>query len=383
MRTVWTVAAFEGLQGLERLEQDWRRLVTEMPEHGPQHHYENAKAYFSCLSKQHGLVTLLALSDGAQIRAIVPMERGDLVAFKQTFSAWGLSWQMFDFNRDLICPPGEAQQALLPAVLRWLRAESADQPPWLVFDWVLDGSAASRCVDNLPAGLAFIDQFEPSAMFLCETTYSEFESRLSRKFRANLRSAHRRLACMEGVRFVSVSDPAGLARAFREFLVVESSGWKGTTGTRSAICLKPEQQAYYHALVDSAPTGSGCEFNAIYMGEECIASALCFRGGTDYAIPKIGYDQRHAQASPGHLLLEWILKRCMDDPQIRRVNMVSNAAWLEPWQPERVRNLRVVIGFGAWSGPWRTWLFRMGTLWVPRIKHLVSRLRSRAAALNG
>ena len=220
-------------------------------------------------------------------------------------------------------------------------------------------------------------------MFHCDTSYAEFESRLSRKFRANLRSAHRRLAAMDDIRFIHVSDPHRVQSEFEAFLRVEASGWKGSEGTQSAICFRSEQLAYYQCLVDSTSTGSGCEFNAIYRGQECIASALCFRGGTDYSIPKIGYDQRHSLASPGQLLLEWILKRCMDDPQILRVNMVSNAAWLEPWKPARVRNLRIVIGVDHWTGPVLAALFRIGTKCVPRIKSIVARLRSRATALNG
>ena len=373
----WTLAAHEGTAGLVRLEADWRRLVAEMPEAGPQHQYETHLAYCRRLSPAGADYTCLALTDGERVRAIFPLERGTIRLGGREFSVLGLPWQMLDLCPDLVCPADEAQVRLFPAVLDWMR-RARGGPKWLVLDRILADSAASRCLRGLAASRLCIAPRGASVVFDCELEAGRFEARLAPQFRTNLRTATRRLAGMGQIRFVNVTDPDGVQREFKNFLEVESSGWKGLSGASGTVRSKPQQQAFYQDLVDLSAQGSGCEFNALYLGHECIATQLCLRCGSELAIPKLGYDERFARGSPGQLLLGWILQRCRADPRTKRVNMVSNADWFRPWRPDHVPNLRVFIGVGRWSGPVLASLLRWARSW----KQAISGTRDAPAALS-
>jgi hypothetical protein len=235
-------------------------------------------------------------------------------------------------------------------------------------DHVLEDSAAARCMCALPARDWCQAERGVSAVFACDRPASDFRARLSRKFRANLRSAERRLALAGEVQFQTYADPAGLRRAYPEFLVLEAAGWKGAGGERGAIRLKPAELAFYDELVSMAsrlPAGASvaapaCEIHALYLSGACVASALCLRGGGEMAVPKIAYSEAHARLAPGHLLLQHLIGRCMQDTTLQRLNMVSHAAWLAPWQPQAVGQRRVVIGLGRWDGPLRVALLAAG-----------------------
>ena len=368
MPAQWSIQAHDGPPGLLRLESDWLALLAEMPGHGPQHHFETQRAYVQHLSPSDSGYACLALSDGSRIRAICPLERGVVTVLGREFTVLGLPWQMLDLCPDLICPEGEAESRLLPAVLEWLR-RAPKRPRWLVLDRVSEGSAAARCLAQLSATRQCATPLEPSAVFDGSLSDQAFEARLAPPFRTNLRTAARRLAAMGEARFVSVSDAAGAAQAYADFLAVESSGWKGEAGLRGAVRFKPEQAAFYRSLVERAGQGSGCEFNALYLNGQCIASQLCLRGGGgELAIPKLGYDERFSRASPGQLLFAWALQRCRAEPGVRRVNMVSNARWFHPWRPAYEQNRRVLIGVGRFSGPLLATLMRWGSSGVRWIR---------------
>jgi hypothetical protein len=93
-----------------------------------------------------------------------------------------------------------------------------------------------------------------------------------------------------------------------------------------------------------------CEINALYVGDDCVASQLCVRSGAEYVLFKIAYDERYAALSPGNLIFEWMLDRCCENPAIRCVNLLTDAAWHGPWKPAPVPMHGAHIALGRWSG---------------------------------
>ena len=160
-------------------------------------------------------------------------------------------------------------------------------------------------------------------------------SRLSNKFRGDLRRRRRKLDALADVRFVTATDDADLAAEFETFLDVEASGWKGESGDRTAIRLRREGSlAVYRALLSLRGDEDHCEINALYAEGRCIASQLCMRTGGEFAALKIGYDESYSRLAPGMLLREHIVDRCCQDPDITRMNWLSESAWQRPWHPD-------------------------------------------------
>jgi hypothetical protein len=75
------------------------------------------------------------------------------------------------------------------------------------------------------------------------------------------------------------------------------------------------------------------------------------RTGNEYAILKIGYDERYSKVAPGQLLIEHTLERCCDDPGIAQLNLVSGTAWHRDWRPISVPLQQGYLAIDRWSGP--------------------------------
>ena len=373
MTPAWTIVEYSGRDGLMRLGPDWERLVAAMPNAGFQHLFETHLNYFDHLPGELGAFTCLALSDGTRIRAICPVEPQVLPIFRMFKSpVWGLPNGLGDIIRDVICPPDpEAEAALFPCVTEYVRRIRPGRR-WLVLRRVQEGSGAWRCLCGLDAGRFHADHDDATHVVDCHRPFASLSSRLSRKFRANLRAAHRHLAALPDIRFERTTETAGLDSALSRFLQVEASGWKGRE--RTAVALKPKHLAFYRAWVAALGASGRCEFNEIRSADGCVASTLCIRVGGESAMLKIAYDERFANARPGHLVLERIFEQCCGDPGISRVSLVSCREWHLVWEPETVRSYNVYIGIGGRPARVRVALLRASFRYWPVVKRWLQRV---------
>jgi CelD/BcsL family acetyltransferase involved in cellulose biosynthesis len=371
----WNIVEFRGIRGLEQLEADWRRLLDEMPGHTPHQTYEAFHAFFTHVNRGDGRLICLALTDGQCVRAICPLEPSTTRILGFQTKVWGLPWRLWDIGHDIICPPGEAERRLLPAVISFLR-RAPDRPKWLLFRAVLDDSALSRCLRALDSRAYVSEVIGACDVLDCTMSFEELSSRFSRNFRSSLRRDRKKLAALSGVRFASTSDRAGVEREFEDFLELEASGWKGDASVRGAIRLRPDQLAFYRELIATFGDSNRLEFNTMFAEGRLIASQLCVRSGTTYTALKIAYDESYARVAPGQLLLERTLERCCRDPQIRRLNLVNNLSWHRNWRPENIPARAVYLGIGAWTGRPLVRLLRMRLDYGPVAKRLLRPFRS-------
>ena len=346
----WSVVEYRGRQALELLEADWRRLYLAMPLRTAFHAYEAHAAYLDDLMAAPERLRCLVLSDGLGARLICPLEARTDRLLGLPIRIWGVPWHPHWPLADVVCPEDEARQAFLPALVAFLRSRPEGRP--LVVLGPLPGSSV------LWNGLRRLEPREYCAhtamdhfVIDCEKPFDELMSRLSRHFRKELRRCGRRLASLEDVRFETACSDADLELLFEDFLAVEGSGWKGESGTGSAIRLHPRYASFYRSLARELGDGDGCEINALYAEGRCIAGELSMRTGQQYATLKIGYDERYARLSPGQLLCARTLERCCADPQISHFDQLSDAAWLHVWHADSVPLQQVHIAIGRWSGP--------------------------------
>ncbi|MFI5233869.1 MAG: GNAT family N-acetyltransferase [Gemmatimonadales bacterium] len=374
MTVTWSIVEYAGRDGLMRLEADWARLVAAMPDAGYEHLHETHVAYLDRLPSEFGAFSCLALSDGTRIRAICPVEPQKVDVFRAFNSpVWGLPRGLGDMPRDLICPDdSDAESVLLPCVARHL-SKAHPRRSWFVLGRVLEGSGAWRCLRAVDARRYYVDRDDAAHLVDCDRPFTEITSRLSRKFRANMRSAHNRLARLPGVSFVRTVDAACMDAAFERFLEVEASGWKGQSGDRTAVALKPKQLAFYRDWVAALTSSGRCEFNELRAGETCIASTFCIHVDEQCAVVKIGYDERFAQVAPGHLVLERIFQQYCEDPSAKRINLVSAFAWNARWEPEVVGSYNIYLGIGGLDARARVGLLRISFKCWPVVKRWLQR----------
>jgi CelD/BcsL family acetyltransferase involved in cellulose biosynthesis len=345
----WEIIEYRGREGVEKLAPDWRRLYSQMPDRSRYHAHEACLAFLDNLCAAPDDFRCLALSDGQRIRAICPLEATEK-SLGRRLPVWAVPWHLHWLVADVIGPEDEARQALLPELTSFLGSRSGSRPV-LVLGPLPETSVLWRGLERLRASSVCVESSMPSCYFDCRLPYDELMSRLTKHFRRNLRSHQRKLDALEGVRFVTVTSEEGLDVALDDFLAVEASGWKGPSGTGSAIALHPEIMAFYRDLAGEL-TGEEdrCEVNAIYIGSECVASQFCVRTGSEYTVLKIGYSEAHARLGPGQLLLQHTLERCCCDPAVTRLDLVSDSSWCNDWQTDLVPMRKAYIGLGGLGG---------------------------------
>jgi Acetyltransferase (GNAT) domain len=346
----WSIVEFRGQAGLEQLEDEWRRLYAGMPNRSRYHVYEALRAFVDHLCAAPEQLRCLALTDGERVRAICPLERRVDMTLAHPITVLASPWHLHWLVSDAVCPEDDARRRLLPAIIEHLRQERPGRR-LLLFGPLPRNSVLWEGLEELDPAEYCTSQCMPSCVFDCERSFDEIQSRLKKHFRRNLRSHHKKLLTLEDVEFATVTDSDRVATELAAFMDVEASGWKGVTGTGSAIRLHPRIAEFYGNLAAfSLGSEDRCEINTLCLGERHIASQFCVRTGRQYTILKICYDQDFAHLGPGQLLLEQTLQRCCDDPGIGRLDLVSDAAWCEDWQPEKVSMQQAHIALGRWSG---------------------------------
>jgi len=366
-KPAWDIVEYRGRQGLARLESDWKRLTAAMPKGGAHHTYQSHAAYFRHLSPAQDRFSCFALTDGRRIRAICPLELKTVKILGWPTRVWGLPWNEHNLIRDVICPPDEARRVLLPSLVRFLSA-APGRPAWVLFDRVLETSAVWDCLRNSQVRALCSEAIGGSDLIDCDRSFEEVSSQRSSKHRSNLRKAHSKLAAHADARFEHATDPLELAREFDSFLEVEASGWKGDTGTHSAVRLHPKLVAFYKDLMASLDAGARCEINSLYADGRCIASEFCIRTGTEYASLKIAFDERYGSLAPGKLLVENTFERCCRDPVLKRLSFVTHQDWHRDWRPQVVPVHCVYVGLGRWSGPVLAQILGARFEYGPRVK---------------
>lgn len=381
MTTEWRVVPYDGLDGLLRLAADWHRLTAAMPDRGFHHLYETHVAYVQRMARAHGPMVFLALHDGGRVRAICPLEPQRHTILGRRQRAWGLAAGLGDVPRDVICPADdEARRELLPRVVGLLQG-ARDYRGWLVFERILETSVVWQCLHTLNPATFCTDVVGATAYISSDKPFKTVMAGLARNFRQNLRTQRNRLAAHTNVHLERAADPRSVAAAFEQFLEVEASGWKGTSGEKSALILKPGPLAWHREMIETLHGDERCEIDTLHADGRCIGAQFCLRNGAEYAVLKTGYDEQYSRVAPGHLLLEEALRRSCEDPQIERLNMVGDAAWLTVWRPTMVPTQAVYVALGR-SAPIWTSALRLRFRYGPRIKRFLLRARAAVQAIR-
>lgn len=326
----WRVTEYRGREGFMSLEADWRRLYAEMPNPSLWHSFEAYRVYLEHLCPSPDTFHWLALGDGVQVQAILPLEERLDYALGIPLRMWATpsrdSWRI----ADAIGPSGEARRVLLPSVLEHLRRDPA-RPAILMLGRLPKSSGLWDALAHLRPSelLAFPDG---AAYIICTNSCEEIAGRLSRSSLKKLNAAQKHFEALPGARYVTCREPAELAEEFEHFLDVEASGWKGEQGT--AVKLHPELEGFYRGLTQTIVQDGWCEIHSLHAEGRCIASEFCVYTGRQCDAPKAGYDEAYSRVMPGKLVLNLGLKGCCENPRIEFANQMSDAEWLELWHPE-------------------------------------------------
>lgn len=330
-----------GVELIQELAEDWRRLCMEAPAGEPFYRPEWTEAFLRAFAPAAKVMVVSAWS-GKRLRGVLPL-------MKERTLLCGLPVRRIMFPANVHCCraglvhcPGTEGEEVLRAMWRALKALGG----WdlVDFDCVLEGSG----IDKL-APLAAADGFRVARKPTWQSLFLRLPpsgNALRPSFRSTLRRRRRQLEALGKVT-VRHCDSAD-AQALEQFYELERSGWKGQQGT--AIACDPRTRRFYDAIARAAARDGHLALDFLELDARPIAAhfALNFQGR--YLLAKAGYDEAYQRCGPGHLLVNEILSQSQSRG-LREFDFVGPAAWDETrWASARRNHLRVFIFAKGWYG---------------------------------
>lgn len=206
-------------------------------------------------------------------------------------------------------------------------------------------------------------------------SYDLLEARLSRRFRSNLRRRRRRLEERGAISVEHVTGGDALEARLADCFALERSGWKGRQGTAAAQSRRTRR--FYTGLAHQAARGDYLALSFLKVGGKPIAAQYGFSRRGVYSLVMTCYDEAFREFSPGHLLLEEVMKRsvarglsefdflgCDLDWKLDWSRAVRSHHWFFIFRDNRVGRILQRAKFG----------------WIPAVKERLQRWRGEPGA---
>ena len=335
----------------------WTELLSKVTRPAYFQFPEVHQRYLDQLGAPDSLV-VIELLRGQRCVGIIAAERARARLAGMNFDSLALPYHPHFILSDAVLADGEKLVDFWPSIGTAL-AQSSLRWEALRFPCALAGGAALTAASDLEP-LAFERRLRASNYFDCTGPYEQISARYTDLRKKNLQKGWKRIERTGAFEVKSVRGSEEGLWAFDEFLRIEGSGWKGQQG--SSIAADPKLAQFWKELFLLQSAGLYAEINLMMLDGAAIAGQFCVVSGRTAYVHKIAYDEAHKRLSPGHLFIEYLLKKSCADPQIDIVSVVSGAAWHADWAPI-ARDVHEV------------WLFRRG--WQARLVRLAVSLIAR------
>ena len=339
------VEEFPGLAGLAALEKDWRRLLAEVKQPRYFQDFDWFSLYCRHAFADHSTLLFLSAVDADGVsRAIIPLEQRTERIRRLPLPIWGLIGSrqndvlLTASSADLLCPEPKRHPELL-SVVRHHLSRRRPGAALMLLGRVTGDSMASACAEF--AMLHGSARYSQGGFYILRTDceFSVLEGRLPRPFRRKLRSRARQLAELGQLRFEIVKKlDRAFGDAYARFLEVEASGWKGVSGTRSALCFLDQQRSFIEALHDN-PSEVVPQVHLLWLDQRCIAADYVWRYRNQLIRLKIGYDEAFRQFGLGHHMLMEAARRACRDPELDYIDRVTASSAARDWGGEELQPL--------------------------------------------
>ena len=130
-------------------------------------------------------------------------------------------------------------------------------------------------------------------------------------------------------------------------IVLEAAGWKGRTG--SALLSDPHRRQFYEKYATIASEKGILRLSFMRIGGEVAATQIAVESGGRFWLLKVGYDEKFARCSPGHLLMVQTL-RYAAERGLRTFEFLGSA---EPWTQVWTTDVRPCVSVWAYPNNFR------------------------------
>ncbi len=363
-----------GARGLEAIRPAWEDLARDADPADFHHQYAWYASYVKHLEPDPRSMLFVWVSRGVRTVAILPLK------YCKPRRLGALRVLQLP-NHDHLCLAdalvrrGEDHEAIMNCILQELYRPEV--PSWdeLQFPEVLAGSAVDLGLQSRSPLFLIRETARASDFIHNSGGYEATMQRLSGSFRRDLRRKLKHAKTSGTLSYRSIEAPEELEEAFRDFMEVEGSGWKGPGGTGTAVNCNYEVERFYRELMNSRTLDAHCVINLLYLDETCIAGEFCIYCSGVLNLLKIGYLEAYARISPGSLLFDCVLRDWCERSDVRTVSLVGDAAWQKTWHPEEIPVFRYRL-YNHKPRALVAWLWRFLRAYLVRVRNRARRARS-------
>jgi hypothetical protein len=157
-----------------------------------------------------------------------------------------------------------------------------------------------------------------------------YEKLLSKKFKATLARAGRKVSELGDMELEVISDCQEVGEHLRRFARLEESGWKGRAGT--SLNSHAGLFSFYENALEKLAEQGYVEWHFLKSGEIDLATQLAFRVKSRLIIWKLGYDESQRKLSPGNLLTQNLIRWESARENPVEIDMTTNQNWHRDWR---------------------------------------------------
>lgn len=345
MKSELTVTRFLGKKGFQALRRDWQTLAESVSFRSFYQHPAWFQAYFDRPSGFSEEIEFRCVYHGDRLLAVLPL------TYRPRLRGLILE-AIFPTSGGLYMPDivvdDDVDKQLIWQVMR-NPAEPDKVPKWDVFaiSAVLESSAIASCIGQVEARRS-VESKTNRCTFVDIINYEDAYKALKKKFRGNLNNARNRLEAHDSFEFSLITDSNDMDWAYEHFVELEMSGWKGTEENKkehypapAAIGLKKSKHFFYKNVVDEFAKIQSTEICFLKVDGRTIgAQILILLGETSYLL-KTAFDESAKGYSPGHLMIDFALRRYSLEETIKSMCLITDYDWFKYWNPRYVNYTNV------------------------------------------
>lgn len=329
-----------GVAGLHSLRTQWEGLHVYCDLWS---RFEWYHAYVTSLAVDSESIYFIQVIAGEETVAIIPSEIS-----RQRIDPFGnLKVLCLAFHSHIILTDFPLNQYVDPAKVaeQMLKAFRKLPDRWDVIRWprIMHSSNALMIARAINGYTVYTRPAQPCNTFNTSNSLDAIFNSLSTKTRTNLRRARKRLTDASSWHIETNRSADDFGPSYEDFLRLESSGWKGESGSGSAINLNKGTRNFYATLLEQRSLDFVPEVTLLICESNAIAGQFTVLTRGWKHLLKIGYDEFYSKLAPGQILLEEALGSACVSTSIERYSLVSSMPWHLQWQPEHGETFDVIV----------------------------------------
>jgi len=308
-----------------RLRPEWNALV-ERTRNEPFYRHEFIRSWLENFRPEARLKLLIGREPGGRLVALLPLIEEPVRMFGIPLRQWASPTNVQSARFDLIAEDeGTANHAFFSYLRNakdWDLLRITDLPP--------NGSA--RRLDEIAREHAFptgVYESHRSVYVALPSSMETFQAALGGKFRGNLRRRRKLLEEKGTISFDQITGGPDLQVRLEECFAIEQSGWKGKHGEPAN--QDPRIHGFYSALARRTSKEGSFSLYRLLLDGRPIAFHYGLKQDGIFSLLMTSYDESLRDCSPGHLLVEEVLRHCIETGQREFDFLGCDLEWKRAW----------------------------------------------------